>query len=120
MLNILFYRFGEFTCWVSRYDLYSTLPFASGRVANRRNSKLLLLIAPRQSQNPTHSTGRSTADSRIKQYTLEELKKLKGKTDGKRVEKKTDSDVEKAAPLVSDYDANKFKPRQLMRHKLGL
>jgi len=53
------------SCWVSRYDRYSTLPFASGRVAHRRNSELLLLIAPCQPQNSTHSTGRSTADFKL-------------------------------------------------------
>jgi len=61
-----------------------------------------------------------------RKYTQNDINNLKGKTDWKRVEKKTDSDIEKAAlsdkdaPLVSDYDANKFKPRKLMRHKLGL
>ncbi len=29
--------FGNFTCWVRCYNLYSALNFASGRVANRRN-----------------------------------------------------------------------------------
>ena len=38
----------------------------SGGVANRRNSQLLLLIAPGHTPNATHSTGRSTTESRLK------------------------------------------------------
>ncbi len=60
-------------------------------------------------------------------YTQNDVNNLKdGKTDWKRVEKQTDKDIAQAAlsdadaPLVSDIDATKFKPRKLMRHKLGL
>ena len=34
---ITFYGFRKFIQWMHLYDLYSTLHFASGRVANRRN-----------------------------------------------------------------------------------
>jgi len=43
LMSIMFYGCGKLTCRVSCYDVDSMLPFASGRVANRRNSKLLLL-----------------------------------------------------------------------------
>ncbi len=41
LMNTMFYRYGKFTRRVSRYGLYSTLPFASGRVANRRNRQAI-------------------------------------------------------------------------------
>jgi hypothetical protein len=60
-------------------------------------------------------------------YTQNDIDNLQdGKTDWKKVEKQTDKDIETAAlndkdaPLTSDYEANKFKSRELMRHKLGL
>ncbi len=61
-----------------------------------------------------------------KTYTQNDINNLKGKTDWKRVEKKTDRDIasealnDKDAPLISDYNASKFKPRSQMRHKLRL
>lgn len=36
-MSIMFYGFRKFSQWVSRYNLYSTLHFASDHVANRRN-----------------------------------------------------------------------------------
>lgn len=62
----------------------------------------------------------------IRRYTVNDIKKMKGKTNWKRLEKKTDRDIEvsalsdKDAPLITDYDANTFKPRSSMKHKLGL
>ncbi len=63
----------------------------------------------------------------IEKYTKNDIKNFKGdKTDWKRVEKLSEKDIQKAAlsdkdtPLISDYDANKFKSRRAMRHKLGL
>jgi len=59
-------------------------------------------------------------------YTQNDINNLKGKTNWKRVESKTEKEIQQAAlndkdaSLVSDYDANKFKPRSVMRHKLGL
>ncbi|MET1253504.1 hypothetical protein [Aliikangiella maris] len=60
-------------------------------------------------------------------YTQNDINNIgDGKTDWKKVEKLTDEDIRRAAladkdaPLISDCDANKFKPRKLMRHKLGL
>jgi len=38
LMNIMFYGYGKLTCWVSRYDLYSTLSFAFGRVGRSRTS----------------------------------------------------------------------------------
>ena len=60
-------------------------------------------------------------------YTQNDINNLQkhGKTDWKRVEKQTDKDIEgaalndKDAPLISDYDANNFRPVEQMRHKLG-
>ena len=49
-----------------RFGLYNTSPFASGGVANRRNSSLMRRFAPCQTQNGMHSTGHSTTDSRLK------------------------------------------------------
>ena len=62
----------------------------------------------------------------IKRYTASEIKKRKGKTNWQQLENKTEREIERSAlndkdaPLITDYDANKFKPRSLMRHKLGL
>ena len=59
-------------------------------------------------------------------YTQNDINKLKGKTNWERVKNKTEKEIQEAAlkdkdaPLVSDHDANKFKPRSQMRHKLGL
>ncbi|VAX03162.1 hypothetical protein MNBD_GAMMA19-1966 [hydrothermal vent metagenome] len=41
LMSIMFYGYEKFTCWVSRYGLYSTLPFASGCVANRCNRQAI-------------------------------------------------------------------------------
>ncbi len=63
---------------------------------------------------------------KMTKYTQNDINNLKGKTNWKRVENKTEKEIQKAAlndkdaPLVSDYDANKFKSRSVMRHKLGL
>jgi len=43
LTSILFYGYGKFTCWVSRYDLYNTLSFASGCVENRCNRQTVTL-----------------------------------------------------------------------------
>ncbi len=63
----------------------------------------------------------------IEKYTKNDIKNFKGdKTNWKHVEKLSESDIQQAAlsdkdaPLISDYDVNKFKPRHAMRHKLGL
>lgn len=63
----------------------------------------------------------------IEKYTKNDIKNFKGdRTDWKRVENLSEKDIQQAAlsdkdaPLVSDYDANKFKPRHVVRHKLGL
>ena len=63
----------------------------------------------------------------IKKYTKNDIKNFKGdNTDWRRVENQSEKDIQQAAlsdkdaPLISDYDANKFKPRSQMRHKLGL
>jgi len=62
----------------------------------------------------------------IRRYTQNDINNFKGKTNWKRLEKLTEKDIQKAAlndkdaPLISDYDANKFKSRSQMRHKLGL
>jgi len=63
----------------------------------------------------------------IQKHTKNDIKNLKGdKTNWKRVEKLSEKDIQQAAlsdkdaPLISDYDANKFKSRLAMRHKLGL
>jgi len=63
----------------------------------------------------------------IEKYTKNDIKNFKGdKTNWKHVEKLSESDIQQAAlsdknaPLISDYDANKFKSRHAMRHKLGL
>jgi len=62
----------------------------------------------------------------IRRYTRNDINNFKGKTNWKRLEKLTEKDIQKAAlndkdaPLISDYDANKFKSRSQMRHKLGL
>ncbi len=59
-------------------------------------------------------------------YTQNDINNLKGKTNWKRVKNKTEEEMQKSAlndndaPLTSDYDANKFKSRSMMRHKLGL
>ena len=61
-------------------------------------------------------------------YTHNDVNKLQkhGKTDWKRVEKQTERDIQQAAlndkdaPLLSDYELNKFKPISQMRSKLGL
>ncbi|MGI9281151.1 MAG: hypothetical protein ACR2PX_16215 [Endozoicomonas sp.] len=61
-----------------------------------------------------------------RRYTQNDINNQKGKTDWNKLEQKTDSEIAKAAlndqdaPLTSDYDANKFKSRKAMRHKLGL
>jgi len=39
---------GKLTCRVSRYNLYSTLPFASGRVANRCPVEMVIIILNKQ------------------------------------------------------------------------
>lgn len=62
------------------------------------------------------------------QYTPNDINNLQkqGKTDWKRVEKQTESDIQQAAlkdrdaPLLSDYELNKFKPIAQVRRKLGL
>jgi len=60
----------------------------------------------------------------IVKYSQNDINNKKGKTDWKRLAKQTDSQIEKAAlsdkdtPLISDYDANRFKPAKQMRHKL--
>jgi len=63
----------------------------------------------------------------IEKHTKNDIKNLKSvKTNWKRVEKLSEKDIQHAAlsdkdaPLISDYDANKFKSRLAMRHKLGL
>ncbi len=63
----------------------------------------------------------------IKKHTKNDVKNIKSdKTNWKRIEKLTDNEIEQAAlsdkdaPLISDYDASKFKSRRIMRHKLGL
>jgi len=62
----------------------------------------------------------------IRRYTRNDINNFKGKTNWKCLEKLTEKDIQKAAlndkdaPLISDYDANKFKSRSQMRHKLGL
>jgi len=38
LMNIMFYGYGKLTCRMSRYNLYSTLSFASGRVGRSRTS----------------------------------------------------------------------------------
>ncbi len=61
-------------------------------------------------------------------YTRNDISNLQkyGKTDWKRVERQTDKDIQQAAlndqdaPLLSQYDLNKFKPISQMRNKLGL
>ncbi len=40
-MNIMFYRYEKLTRWVSRYGVYRTLLFVSGRVANRRNRQAI-------------------------------------------------------------------------------
>lgn len=50
LMNIMFYSSRKFTQWLNRYDLYSALHFASGRVANRRNR---LAIAPHRASPAT-------------------------------------------------------------------
>jgi hypothetical protein len=47
---ITFYGPRKLSYWVSRYELYSTLYFASGRVANRRNR---LAITPHRASPAT-------------------------------------------------------------------
>ena len=63
----------------------------------------------------------------IERYTKNDIKNFKGdKTNWARVEKLSEKDIRQAAlsdkdtPLISDYDANKFKSRSAMRHKLGI
>jgi len=63
-------------------------------------------------------------------YTSNDIDNLQkqnhGKTDWKRVEKQTEKDIQQAAlndktaPLLSDYELNKFKPISQMRRKLKL
>lgn len=61
-----------------------------------------------------------------RQYTQNDINNLKGKTNWKHLERLTEKDIQKAAlndkdaPLISDYDANKFKSRSQMRHKFGV
>ena len=63
---------------------------------------------------------------KMTKYTQNDIFNLKGKTNWKRVESKTEKEIQKEAlnnkdaPLTSDYDAIKFKPSSSMRHKLGL
>jgi len=62
------------------------------------------------------------------QYTKNDIKNLQkqGKTDWKRVEQQTEADIQKAAltdknaPITPDYIANRFKPLNQIRRKLGL
>ncbi len=63
----------------------------------------------------------------IERYTKNDIKNFKGdKTNWECVEKLSEKDIQQAAlsdkdtPLISDYDANKFKSRNAMRHKLGI
>lgn len=61
-------------------------------------------------------------------YTHNDIKNLQkhGKTDWNRVKKQTERDIQQAAlndkdaPLLSDFELNKFKPISQMRNKLGL
>ena len=73
------------------------------------------------------NTARGFKKMTIKKYTKNDIKNPKGdKTNWKHVEKLSEKDIQQAAlsdkdaPLISDYDANKFKSRIAMRHKLGL
>jgi len=52
LMSTLFYECEKFTCWVSRYGLYSTLLFTSGYVENRCNRKT---ITPHFSLSATKS-----------------------------------------------------------------
>ncbi len=63
----------------------------------------------------------------IKKYTKNDIRNFKGdKTNWKRVEKLSERDIQQAAlsdkdaPLISNYDANRFKSRRAMCHKLDL
>ena len=63
----------------------------------------------------------------IETHTKNDIENFKcDKTDWRRVENQSERDIQQAAlkdkdaPLISDYDANKFKSRFQMRHKLGL
>ncbi len=63
----------------------------------------------------------------IEKYTQNDIRNLKtDKTDWKRVDKLSERDIQQAvlsdrdAPLISDYDANRFKHRSQMRHKLKI
>lgn len=61
-------------------------------------------------------------------YTHNDINSLQkhGKTDWKRVEKQTERDIQQAAlndkdaPLLSDYELNKFKPISQLRNKLKI
>ena len=62
----------------------------------------------------------------IKIHSKAQAKKLKGKTDWKRLEKMTDADVSKAAlsdpdaPLLTSYQLIRFRPFKFLKNKLRL